>query len=214
MQNDIQQGTMDTDADVVVNEAQFSKFVHEETHARPGRADHLRKRLLADFRDYRLRFVFLAKVRQQQEQTGKTFLTRIEQLIDEVGFDADCPVKKMGNEQLGERWFLMDHADNRRFLQACDDGFRHSRDRRYALRLPGKTSFTEEFVRSKNCDDGFLALLRNDGDLHLAFLEAPTASSQATGTFLTTAASPGTGSSTCPGKSCPSDCVTGHMGSN
>ena len=33
---------------------------------------------------HRLRFVFLAKVRQQQEQAGKTFLTRIEQLIDEV----------------------------------------------------------------------------------------------------------------------------------
>src|ERR1700730_972680 len=77
----------------------------------------------------------------------------------------------MGNEQFGERWFLMDHAENRRLLQACDDGFRHSRDRRYALRLPRKTSFTEEFVRSKNCDDGFLALLRNDGDLHLAFLD-------------------------------------------
>ena len=69
------------DAAVVVNEAQFSKFVHEKTHAGPGRADHLRKRLLADFRDHRLRFVFLAKVRQQQEQAGKTFLTRIEQLI-------------------------------------------------------------------------------------------------------------------------------------
>ena len=34
--------------------------------------------------DHRLRFPFLAKVRQQQEQPGKTFLTRIEQLIDEV----------------------------------------------------------------------------------------------------------------------------------
>ena len=30
MQNDIQQGTMDTDVAVVVNEAQFSKFVHEK----------------------------------------------------------------------------------------------------------------------------------------------------------------------------------------
>ena len=75
---------MDLDAAVVVNEAQLSKFVHEETHARSRRADHLRKRLLADFRDQRLRFIFLAKVRQQQEQAGKTFLTRIEQLIDEV----------------------------------------------------------------------------------------------------------------------------------
>jgi hypothetical protein len=77
-----------------MNEAQFSKFVHEETHAGPGRADHLGKRLLADFRDYRLRFVFLAKVRQQQEHTGKTFLTRIEQLIHEVCFDADGPAQK------------------------------------------------------------------------------------------------------------------------
>jgi hypothetical protein len=32
-------------------------------------------------------------------------------------------------------------------------------------------SFTEELVRTQNCDDGFLALLRNDGDLHLAFLD-------------------------------------------
>src|ERR1700731_3947749 len=50
-------------------------------------------------------------------------------------------------------------------------GISHRRDRRYALRLPSKTSFTEELVRSMNCDDCFLALLRNDGDLHLASLD-------------------------------------------
>jgi hypothetical protein len=43
--------------------------------------------------------------------------------------------------------------------------------RRYTQRLAGKTSFTEEVVRSMNCNDRFLALLRNDGDLHLAVLE-------------------------------------------
>jgi len=37
--------------------------------------------------------------------------------------------------------------------------------------LPGKTSFSEEIVRTQNCDDGFLTLLRNDGDFHLAFLD-------------------------------------------
>ena len=162
---------VDLDAAVVVNEAQFSKFVHEETHAGPGRADHLRKRLLADFRDHRLRFVFLAKVRQQQEQPGKTFLTRIEQLVDEIRFDAASPTEKMGYEQLGERWFLMEHAENHRFFQSHDDGVRHRRGCRYAQRLPGQTTFTKEFGRSKNPDDGFLALLRNDGDLHLALLD-------------------------------------------
>jgi hypothetical protein len=79
-----------------VNEAQFSKFVHEETHTRPGRADHFRKRLLADFRDYRRRSAFLAEVRQQQKQMGTTFLARIKQLIvlkevaDRIG---EAPVK-------------------------------------------------------------------------------------------------------------------------
>jgi hypothetical protein len=77
----------------------------------------------------------------------------------------------MGNEHLGECWLFMEHADNGRFFQSDDDGFRHCRDRRYPQSLSGQTSFTEEVVRSKNCDDGFLALLRNDGDLHLAFLD-------------------------------------------
>src|ERR1700730_15148934 len=170
MQNDIQQGTMDTDADVVVNEAQFSKFVHKETHAGPGHADHLRKRLLADFRDHRLRFAFLAKVRQQQEQTGKMFLTRIEQLIDEVCFDADRPAQKMSNEHLGERgssWITRTIAafSSRTMTDSVIVAT-------VAIRyLPGKTSFTEKFVRSKNCNDCFLALLRNDSGLHLAFLD-------------------------------------------
>ena len=97
MQDEIQQRTVDLDAAVVVNEAEFSKLVHEKAHARPGRSDHLRKRLLADFRDHRLRFVFLTKVRQQQKQAGKTFLARIEQLIDEVCFDADGPAQKAMN---------------------------------------------------------------------------------------------------------------------
>jgi len=36
--------------------------------------------------------------------------------------------------------------------------------------LPGKTCFTEEVFRSKYCDDGFLPLPRDDGELDLAFL--------------------------------------------
>jgi hypothetical protein len=48
---------------IVINEAQFSKFVHEEIHAGPGCSDHLRKRLLADLGDNGLRFAFLAEVR-------------------------------------------------------------------------------------------------------------------------------------------------------
>jgi hypothetical protein len=99
-------------AAIVVDESQTPKFVHEEADARPCRADHLRKRLLTDFRDHRFGCPFLAEVRQQQKQSGKTFLTRIEQLIDEIRFNAYGSAQKMGNEHLGELRFLMDHLDN------------------------------------------------------------------------------------------------------
>src|SRR5580700_454872 len=112
VQNDIQQRAVDFDtvfdAAVVFNEAKLTKFVHEETDARPRRSNHFRKRLLADFGDDRLRPGFLAEVSQQQEHSGKPFLARIEQLIDKVGFNADGPAQEMRNEQLGECRFLMD----------------------------------------------------------------------------------------------------------
>ena len=50
------------------------------------------------------------------KRSGETFLVRIEQLIDEVCFNADGPTQQMGNEHPGERGFLMDHADNCRFF--------------------------------------------------------------------------------------------------
>ena len=37
--------------------------------------------------------------------------------------------------------------------------------------LSGQTSYSEEIVRTKNCDDRFLTSLRNDCDLYLAILE-------------------------------------------
>jgi hypothetical protein len=50
VQNHVQQGTVDFNlAAVVIDKAQFPKFVHEKTDARSRRADHLREGLLADF---------------------------------------------------------------------------------------------------------------------------------------------------------------------
>src|ERR1700728_2897240 len=48
-----------------------------------------------------------------------------------------------------------------RFFQTHDYRIRHGLDRRDTLHLPGQTSLTEEFVRSKNGDDRFLALFGN-----------------------------------------------------
>jgi hypothetical protein len=63
------------------------------------------------------------------------------------------------------------HIDNGRLFQPHDDAVRHGRDGCDALRLTGKTSLAEEFIGSEDRDDRFLALLGNDGDLGLAFLD-------------------------------------------
>jgi hypothetical protein len=95
----------------------FAKSVHEKAHARARRADHLRERLLADIRNHRLLSSFLAKVRQQKQHPGKAFLTRIEQVIDQVLFDPDGPGQKMRNEHLRKRRLVMDHANNGRLFE-------------------------------------------------------------------------------------------------
>ena len=78
MQNDVQQRTVHVDAAIVVDQTQLPELVHEKTDARPGGPDHLSQRLLADFRDDRLGFAFLAEIRQQQEQPRQALLARIE----------------------------------------------------------------------------------------------------------------------------------------
>lgn len=55
---------MDFDLAVVVNQAQFSKFVHKKAHAGAGRADHFRERLLADLGDDGLGSTVLTKISQ------------------------------------------------------------------------------------------------------------------------------------------------------
>jgi len=48
MQNDIEQGFVDTDPSVVLDEAKLAEPVHEEADARTGGSDHLRQRFLCN----------------------------------------------------------------------------------------------------------------------------------------------------------------------
>ena len=65
----------------------------------------------------------------------------------------------------------MDHAQDRRLVEPHDNGVCHDRNGGDTLRLPGEAALAEELVRSKNGDDGFLALLGDDGELHFALLD-------------------------------------------
>jgi hypothetical protein len=67
VQNHIEQRLMDSDAAVVFDKAKLAKPVHEKTDSGTSGADHLRQRLLRDFRKRRFRATRLAKFRHQQE---------------------------------------------------------------------------------------------------------------------------------------------------
>ena len=65
----------------------------------------------------------------------------------------------------------MDHVENGCFFQSNYFGVSHSRDSPHAPHLSGNATFTEECIRSMNCDDNCLAFFRSDRDLYLAALK-------------------------------------------
>jgi hypothetical protein len=68
---------MDLKLSVVFDESQFAEFVHEKTHARSGRTNHLRQDFLTKPSHDRLRLAFLAKICKQKEQPRQAFFARI-----------------------------------------------------------------------------------------------------------------------------------------
>ncbi len=61
---------MDFQFSIVLDKTQFAEFVHEKTHARLGRADHLRQGFLTDLSHDRLRPAFRAEVCKEKEKSG------------------------------------------------------------------------------------------------------------------------------------------------
>src|SRR6266478_6315222 len=83
-QHYVQQGVVNLQGSVVLDEPKLATLVHEQAHARPSGADHLRKRLLAYLRYDRLRLTLLPEIRHQEENSCQTFFARIEELVDQV----------------------------------------------------------------------------------------------------------------------------------
>ena len=63
---------MDFDLSVVADEAHFTEFVHEETHAGSGRAYHLSQRFLTDIGIDGCWGAFLAEIREQEKKPRET----------------------------------------------------------------------------------------------------------------------------------------------
>src|SRR5436190_5346893 len=93
VENYAEQRGVDLEIAVVVDEPEISELVHEEIDARARRPDHFGKGLLRDLRYSPFRSLLVAVPRQQQERPRQPLFTGVEQMIDEVGFDAERPLE-------------------------------------------------------------------------------------------------------------------------
>jgi hypothetical protein len=166
--NDAQQRTVDRQLAIVVNKAKPFEFVHEEANARPGRPDHLRKRLLADLRGDRLGPSLFAKIREQQKSPGQALFARVEQVVHEVRFNATVARQQVSCEDLGKSRLCMKDADHLRFLKAHHSGVGHGSGRREAQRLRNQTAFAEKVALAKQGNYRFPSLLGDHGDFDRA----------------------------------------------
>ena len=145
-------------------------FMKKFTRAR--RADHFRERLLRDLRQ-RARGMGLAVARQQQQRAGEPLFAGVEELIDEVRFDAHVPRQHVGDEAIRERGLVVEQPDHRVLL---DDqhAARHDRRRRPdADRLTRQGPLAEKVAGGQHRDDRFFADTREHRELDRALLDVP-----------------------------------------
>jgi len=115
-QDHAQERVVDLQAAVVLDESELPKLVHEEVHARTRRAHHLGKRFLRHSRERPMGGFGLTVARQQQQRAGQALLARVEQLIDEVFFDADISRQHVTQKTIRESRLSMKLAHHFRFL--------------------------------------------------------------------------------------------------
>jgi hypothetical protein len=79
---------MHLDLSVVADQSQLAKFVQEKAHAGSGRSDHLRQRCLIDRSVDGCRPSIFPEIGEQKQKACEPLLTRIEQLVDQIFFNA------------------------------------------------------------------------------------------------------------------------------
>ena len=130
--------------------------------------DHLGERLLRQFRQHPLGRVFLAVAREQQQRAGEPLLARVEELIDEVLFDADVAREHVRDESVGELGMLVQHPKHVALVDAQDRRRHHGRGRSHAQRLAGQAPLAKEIAGPEHGDDRLLACRRQHRELHAA----------------------------------------------
>ena len=101
---------------LILNEAQFSEFIHEKIDPGARCPDHFRQHLLRYLGKHFLRLVLLAIASEQKEGAGQPFLAGVKELIDQILLDSDVPRKHISHEAVGERTFSVENANHLLFF--------------------------------------------------------------------------------------------------
>ena len=161
---------MDLKSAIVMNEAQFPEFVHENTHLGARCANHSSQHLLRYIENHPLRLGFLTVASEQQKSAGQAFLGGVKKLIDQISLHSDVPRKQIRHVAVGESVFSVEHANHLGFFnneqsRGCNRG-RCSHSNRLTCHAP----FTKKVTRPQNRQDCFFADLIYNRELYTAIL--------------------------------------------
>src|SRR5215213_2390716 len=98
---------MNLQLSIVLDETKLPKLIHEKADPRTSSADHLSQHLLRNIGDHSFGLAFLAKIGQQQENSGQSFFAGIEKLIDKVFLNPEIARQQMMEKELREPGFFV-----------------------------------------------------------------------------------------------------------
>jgi hypothetical protein len=88
----------------------------------------------------------LTVTRQEQERARETLLAGVEELVDEVFFDADVSRQHVPQEPISERRLSVELAHHLSLVHDDDRARRHRRGRRHPLCLSAQTPLTKKMA--------------------------------------------------------------------
>jgi hypothetical protein len=170
VQQHIQQRSADPDVAVVLDKSELPKLVHEEIDVSAAGADHFGERFLIDLGYDRIRPLFLAIIRQDQQKSRQTLFGRVEQLINQVLLHPNVAFHQIRGEELGELMIVVQRAHGGRLRHLHEPAFGQSLDGRDAQLVSGEAFFAAEAAGEENCNHSPLSLLGYYRHLDLAGL--------------------------------------------